>query len=533
MKKIKWIGIIVGIVLSLVFFLTLKQKSSKITYVIICEDQEVQQEEFLPDEEKGLVARFVLPETLVEKEDIKIRITKIIPQENFCAKLEVVVENNLEEAVLFYSTTQVDEGKEYTQKVIAHKKPIYRKDCIEEVYKNEKKIEEKRISNPENYEAYYFRKREDFTKSMNYKYKQVFDLDIYYPDKKMNPEELNISLQISYSDKNESIIQTKNLINLFTNEEIIKRKESPKEFAEVTSFNDVNQDIIEIGNKQYILERNQLLIKNTETQEEEIIYQPIKRGHYIMKYFVGETSIYFLEEIPGEEINNPNIYKKYCRLCIMNRDGTDAVSVLDDIECDWFYIPSLYVYENTLYLYDWDFLKGYKLDQYGRPEEVILKEGSIFSNDFSDSLLIYNPETEKNDFYGLPFWLKKYGYRIVSSDSGEVMIDKSGEWETLFYLEDTTGEKGGFYGTNLEVIAENHLVFRVSKIDDFDEAYIYNLEEEKVEGILTLPNGKKNCQGISADNEGIYFKKRVQTPSNKDQIYYYEFATKKVEKYRK
>jgi hypothetical protein len=527
MKKKNKIWVLVLSICLLGIFYFIIQGEEGITYKIIQEDQEIVQKDFVSNEEKGLVGYFVMPQTLVENENVKIRITKITPKENFQAKLEVVVENNLEENISLYSQIRVDDGSFSEAETIEYEIPVYKENVIQEIYRNDEKIDEKMVPNPETYEEFYFRKREYFTESMNYKYKQVFEVEICYAEKCMEPKELELNLQVFYTSKIAQMIRVERLVNLFTNDEIEAQKEIKEPLPIVTSFLDVNLEVAEIEKKQYILERNMLILYDKETEKEEVVYQPQKRGHYILRFFVGEFAIYFIEEIPAEEVTDPNIYKKYFRLCKMNRDGTDAETILDDMECDWFYIPAIYLYEDVLYLYDWDFLKEYRLDEYGNPVSVLLEKDSIYSAGFSDSLLILDTETEENDFYGLPFWLKKYGYRIVASDSGEVMVDKNGEWETLLYFNETMDTYVGFYATNLEAIANGYLVFRVEETGK-EKAYVYNLEKEMVETILTLPNGDTNCKAIYADDGGIYFQKRTETASDNLQIYYYQFATKKV-----
>lgn len=533
MKTRRWFGILFVIALAIALFFIPEENQVETERKLILNDEEFIQEEFVENREEGLVNRFLEPQILFESEDICIRLIRLLPKEGFRATVEVAVETNIEEEFSLYVTTRVDDGE--TEKVFAQKQeePIYQKEIIEEVYEDGIRVEENKIVNPESYEEFYFRYREYLTESVDYKFKEIYEFNIAYDQGDMEANSLFLSMQLLYSSRIETAVNINNRIDLFSNDAIVERKKEPLKYDEVTSFLDFGREIIEVGNNKYVLEHNKLYLRGNEEEEGTIIYVPNKRGHYILEYYVGETCIYFLEEVPGEEIDYPDPYKKYARLLVMERDGTNVTTLLDGIECDWFYIPSLYVYENVLYMYDWDFLRAYQLDKYGEPESVVFVENSIYANISSGSLVKYDLFEDAYNFYGLPFWLNRVGYLIASSESGEVIIKKNEEWETIAYYDESAEEMRGFYRDQLEAVSKEHLLFRVVDVDGMEKILIFDLEENLVEGVLALPNGNENCVVVYTDEYGVYFQKNAENRAIKQQIYYYDFESKSVNKSNK
>jgi hypothetical protein len=532
MKTRRLVGVFVVIAIAIALFFVGESEPTNIERIIIPADEEFVQKDFIEDAELGLVNRFIESQILYEDEEIRVRLQRLLPKEGFRAKIEVIVESNIDEEFSLYVTSQVDEAEKISAFADEYKEVAYQRYCIEEIYEEGIKIEENKIPNTEKYDDFYFRYREYLTESVDYKFKEIYEFDIAYEEGMMEANSLQLSLQVLFTSEIKTAVRVVKRIDLFSNDLIEERKKR-ENYDSVTSFDNLNRELIELNDEYYVLEHNKLYLRDFETEEEILIYEPEKRGHYILNYFVGEMGIYFLEEIHGEEIEFSDPYKKYVRLLVMNRDGSEISALSDEIECDWFYIPSVYVYDDVLYMYDWDFLRAYQLDAYGKPEGVVYEEDSIYANISSESLIYYDAFDDTYHFYGLPFWMNRLGYPVASSESGEVIMKQEDDWKQILYYDETIEEMRGFYSDQLEAVSKTHLMFRKMDIDGKEKIFIYDLEEKVVEGILSLPNGNENCIALYADEGGVYFQKNVENKDSRQQIYYYDFESKSVNKSNK
>ncbi len=531
MKTIKILRVLtVVLLLSIVFLIAVNNQEQIITKFY--DNEVVLQEDYVSDLQKGLVAYFTEPVTLVENENVKVSIYKLVPDVDFTSHLFFVVENNDSNELEISTSTQIDEGKLQNDIALAAMVPTYREICTEYVYQNSILQGVNQVENPESYDSYILRNLEFFTTSVNYKYKQVYKVPVYNTVKRMNIQELLFSIRVYAEDLKKVLVETSDILSLYTNDELVEResqKMNEVERHEVMSFDNVMQENIQLEDSSYQLYNNQLLLVESDMETQRIIYSPVKRAHYIMGYFVGGASIYLLEEIPYEEVLEPDMYKKYAKLIVMDMDGTNASTLIDQMECDWFKLPSIYIYHNVLYLFDSDFISAYLLNKLQRPIAIVEREDSIYANVISDSLEKYDPITEMSVYYGLPFWKERFGYHIATGESGEVRTDKNGEWDALTYFNEDTGREEEFLGKNLQAVSTRYIVFSVGESTS-QKAYVYDLVLNQLETILQLPNGDRNCQAISITEEGIYFQKYQEEVDKKARLFLYKFSNKEVEK---